>query len=114
MDSKDIIKGIEDFFKTADENALAEVKAAFSVVIDGDVSLEEYLAGFSNEYIYSRSPVPNRYTYSNKHLPSGGHCYQQLSFANTESNYEKSNLVMAQETESENKGQLPKKIKIAA
>ncbi|MDE6825152.1 MAG: hypothetical protein K2J18_00140 [Paramuribaculum sp.] len=114
MDSKDIIKEIDDFFKSSDEKALAEVNAAFSVVIDGYVSLEEYLAGFSNEYIYSQPPVSNRYTYSNKHLSAGGYCYQQLSFADTESNYEKSDLVMSLETESANKGQLPKKIKIAA
>lgn len=114
MDSKDIIKGIENFFKTADEKALAEVNAAFSVVIEDDMSIEEYLSGFSNEYIYSQSTVTNRYTYSNKHFSAGGDFYQQLSFMDTESNYEKSDLVMSPETEPANKGQLPKKIKIAA
>ena len=52
MDSIDIINYIREFFMTADEKALAEVNAAASVEIDGDVSIVEYLSGFSNAHIY--------------------------------------------------------------
>ena len=41
---------------TADEAALAEVTAALYTNIDGDISIEEYLSGFSNDFCYTESP----------------------------------------------------------
>ena len=41
MDSKDISKAIDEFFMTADEISLAEVAAALSTNIYGDISIEE-------------------------------------------------------------------------
>lgn len=113
MDSKDIIKNIEDFFKTADANALAEVDAAFSIEIDGDISIEEYLGGFSSEYFYASSPS-NIYTYTDKHLIPSGQYGRLKSFENTKSNYEESDLVMPLKTKSETKGQVAKMTKLAA
>lgn len=78
MDSNEIIKCLEDFFRTADEEALAEVNAAFSAEIEGDVSLEEYLSGFNREYIYANSSSSNRNNISNKHLiPSTQYQYSR-------------------------------------
>lgn len=53
MYSKKIIKNIEKFFRTADEKTFAKVNVAFSVNIDGDVSIEEYLFGICGEYFYT-------------------------------------------------------------
>ena len=38
---------------TADESALAEVTVMLSTNIDGDISIEEYLSGFRNEFCYT-------------------------------------------------------------
>ena len=73
MDSKDIIEAIDEFFMTADESALAEVTAALSTNIDGDISIEEYLSGFSNELCYTESPESNVYT--DKRLNPHSHLY---------------------------------------
>lgn len=54
MDSKELIINIKDFFDTANESALAEVNAAFSVEIPNDISIEEYLGGFSNAQLSER------------------------------------------------------------
>ena len=40
MDSKEILDSIDEFFRTADEAALAEARAAISVEIEDDISLE--------------------------------------------------------------------------
>lgn len=58
MDFKDIINKIDEFYRTADEKTLARVNDAFSVELDGDISMEEYLSGFSNEYFYTQEAEP--------------------------------------------------------
>ena len=40
MDSKEILDSIDEFFRTADEVALAEARAVISVKIEDDISLE--------------------------------------------------------------------------
>lgn len=114
MDSKDIIKGIENFFKTADEQTLAEVNTAFSIEIEGDVSLEEYLSEFNNEYFYSRTDDSKKYSYSDKHLIPSSQYYQQISFESAVASYEESDIVITPNIGSENKGQVAKMIKTAA
>lgn len=88
MDSKDIIKYIDEFFLTADEKALAEVERALAIQIDGDISIEEYLSGFGNEYAYTAEPVsiPQssslntvKYPHNSKHK-STSHPGRQSSF----------------------------------
>lgn len=59
MDSKEIINNIKNFFKTAEETALAEVHAVASMKIEGDVTIEEYLSSFSSEYFYSEKDQTN-------------------------------------------------------
>ena len=56
MASKDMINHVRHFFNTTDENALAEVRAAASVKIEGDISIEEYLFGFNDEYNSKQLP----------------------------------------------------------
>ena len=56
MASKDIVNHIRHFFKTADEKALSEVRAAASVKIEGDISVEEYLSVFYDEYNSKQLP----------------------------------------------------------
>ena len=114
MDSRDIIKGIEAFFSTASAKELAEVDAAFSVEFDGDVSLEEYLGGFSSEYFYVDSSASNTYRFSARHLAPGGEYGRLDSFENTESDYEGSYLVMSSKVKSAAKGQVAKMVKTAA
>lgn len=58
MDFSDIINKIDEFYRTADEKTLAKVNDAFSVELDGDISIEEYLSGFSNEYFYTQETDP--------------------------------------------------------
>lgn len=114
MDSKDILKSIDEFFASADEKVLAEVNAAFSVKFDGDISLEEYLDGFSSEYFYVCHSEQNTYIYSDKHIKLGGQYSNLISFENTSSNYEESDLVMSSKTKSEDKECVTKMIKLAA
>ena len=114
MDSKAIIKSIEEFLASADEKVLAEVNAAASVKFDGDISLEEYLDGFSSEYFYTYHPVPNTYTDSDKLLATGGQYSELMSFESASSNYEESDLVMSSKTKSEDKECVTKMIKLAA
>ena len=114
MDAKDIIKNIEDFFRTADETALAEVNAAFSLDIEGDVYIEEYLEGFNREYSYSNPLYRNMYTYFEDDLSIGNKYYQQISYEMTASNYEESGLVISSKTKSNDEGQVAKMIKKAA
>ncbi len=114
MDSKELIKRIEDFFSTADEKALAEVNAAFSVEIDGDLTLEEYLGEFNNQYFYSHSPESNVYIYSDKHIGPAVQYSQLISFENTDSNYEELDLAVSSNMKTENARHVVEMIKKAA
>ena len=48
-ESEKIIKNIEDFYKTANENELAEVNKAFSTEIEGDIDINEYLNNINKQ-----------------------------------------------------------------
>ena len=80
MASKDIINHIRHFFKTADEKALAEVRAAASVKIEGDISIEEYLSGFSDEYFYAQDDEPNCYVSGSIQLLASARKYKETGF----------------------------------
>lgn len=53
MNADLIINNITDFFDHADKEDLKAVKEAFSVDIEGDIPVNEYLADFYNEYFYT-------------------------------------------------------------
>ena len=114
MDSKYIIDAIDEFFRTADGNVLAEVDAALSVKIAGDISFEEYVSTLSDEYFYTKFPTTNKYVYSDKRLKSGGVYYHQLWVEDFESNYEESDIAMSPKMESGNNGEVVEMIKKAA
>lgn len=61
MDANEILKGIDEFFKTADEKALAEFNAALYEELPGDITIEEYLSGFCSEYPYTHCETSNCY-----------------------------------------------------
>lgn len=48
-----IINNIADFFDNANKEDIDAVKEAFSIDITGDISVNDYLANFYNEYFYS-------------------------------------------------------------
>ncbi len=114
MEAANIIKGIEDFFSTADEAALAEVNAAFSVDIEGDLTFEEYLGGFNCQYNYSHSDASHVYTYSTKHHISIGDYSKLNSFEDTSSNYKGSDLTLSSRAVSKSKGPVERMIKTAS
>lgn len=53
MEANEIIEGLEDFFKNLSPDEFDEIKEAFSVEIEGDVSIGEYLSAFSDQYFYT-------------------------------------------------------------
>lgn len=53
MEADEIIDGLEDFFKNLSPQEYEEIKKAFSVEIEGDVSIGEYLSAFSDQYFYT-------------------------------------------------------------
>lgn len=46
MNAKEILKGIDEFLRTADEKALAEFNAALHTELPSDITIEEYLSNF--------------------------------------------------------------------
>lgn len=114
MASKDIINHIRHFFKTADENALAEVRAAASVEIEGDISIEEYLSGFSDEYFYTQEDESNCYVSCGMQLQANARQYKDMVFEGALSDYGKTDLNITLNLESSNNGKVIKMVKEAA
>lgn len=114
MGSNELINYIDDFFKTADENALAEVNKAFSVEIDGDITIEEYFSGFSDEYFYTHDYESNRYVSGTFQLQTNDKQYVEMGFDGSLAEYGKTYLNIPLDLESKNLGEVTKMIKKAA
>lgn len=114
MDSTDIINNIREFFVTADEKALSEVKAAASIKIEGDISIVDYLSGFSNEYFYVNSCKPNCYTSEDMQIQTTDRQYKETGFEGAQSSYGATDLNITLDMEPSHKGEVTKMIKEAA
>ena len=114
MASKDIVNHIRHFFKTADEKALAEVRAAALVKIEGDISIEEYLSGFSDEYFYTQEDESNCYVSGSIQLSANDRQYKDTEFEGALSDYGKTDLNITSNLESSHNGEITKMIKKAA
>ena len=114
MASKDIINHIRHFFKTAAEKTLAEVKAAASVEIEGDITIEEYISGFCNEYFYTREYEANCYVADNMQLSLYARQYSDSEFEEALSHYGQTDLDITINLESGNNGKVLKMVKEAA
>lgn len=114
MDSKDIINHIRHFFNTADQSALDEVFAAASIKVDGDVSLEEYLTSFSNQYEYVLEEDSNCYQSEIRMILSDDINYRESQFEGSVSQYATSDLRIVSDDGQAHKGELSKLIKTAA
>ncbi|MDE5872127.1 MAG: hypothetical protein K2H22_09320 [Muribaculaceae bacterium] len=112
MASKDIINHIRHFFKTADEKALAEVRAAASVEIEGDISIEEYLSGFGDGYFYAHEDESNYYISGSMQLQANARQYEETGFEGAPSYYGRTDLTVNMELS--HKGELTKMIKKSA
>ncbi len=53
MEADEIIDGLEDFFNNLSPEEFEEIREAFSVEIEGDVSIDEYLSNFCDLYFYT-------------------------------------------------------------
>lgn len=114
MDSKEIINGIKDFFRNADEKALSEVNAAFDTEFEGDILLEEYLQEFGNGYPYCENDMANHYESNILQLDYDIRDYDDVCFEGTKSDYSKSNLYLSTNIGIEHDGRLTNMIKTAA
>ena len=114
MDFNDIINKIDKFYRTADEKTLAKVNEAFSVEIDGDVSIEEYLSGFSNEYFYTHEDESNCYISGIMQVQPKDGRYVTNDFESAKSSYGKTDMNIALKIESNHGGEVTKMIKTAA
>ena len=114
MDFNDIINKIDEFYRTADEKTLAKVNEAFSVEIDGDVSIEEYLSGFSNEYFYANEDESNCYVSGIMQVQPKDERYITNEFESATSSYGKTDMSIALKIETNQGGEVTKMIKTAA
>lgn len=53
MNANSIVNKIREFYVTASPEAITEVDAAFKTNIPKDISIEEYLYGFQDEYFHN-------------------------------------------------------------
>ena len=114
MDFNDIINKIDEFYRTADEKTLAKVNDAFLVEVEDDISIEEYLSGFNDEYFYTHEDEANCYISDVIQVQPNEVRYQVIEFESASSSYGSRNINIALKTESDHGGKVTKMIKTAA
>lgn len=114
MNFEEILNNIDEFYRTADEKTLAKVDAAFSVDMKGDISLDEYLAGFSSVYFYTEEEESTYYVSEAIVIEPNDRKYDYTEFASAKSPYSMQNPISAKKMVSEHKGQNENLIKKAA
>ncbi|MBD5420666.1 MAG: hypothetical protein HDR47_05505 [Bacteroides sp.] len=114
MDSKEILDSIDEFFRTADEAALAEARAAISVEIEDDISIEEYISGINEEYFYTQGDESNCYISESMPLKADVTKYNEFEFEGASSEYGKTDLNITFNLESSNNGKVIKMVKKAS
>lgn len=114
MDFDKIINCIDEFYRTADEKTLAKVNEAFSIAIEGDISLDEYISGFSDQYFYTDECESKCYVSGGMLIQSNARQYKETDFEGTSSDYGKTDLSITLNLETSDYGEVEKMIKRAA
>ena len=87
MEANEIIEGLQDFFKNLSPDEFDEIKEAFSVEIEGDVSIDEYLSAFSGQYFYTGESDSSCYKSEVMTIDSYADLYLKGKFDEEESEY---------------------------